>query len=148
MSKLRTRAMNKQQTADQHKLGGCPGYLPCTLPCTEVKTNPLSKTVNPSKTLESQKVDKLPDSNEVFDDELSTEDEANSNPADEISVWLAILSYYIPPVGLVYWLCYRKELPKRAKACGTAALTSFRLLIISIFCSLLYLVLYTISSRT
>ena len=145
MSKLRTMAMNKHQAADKHKLGGCPGYLPCT----EVKTNPLSKTVNPSKTLESQKVDELSDSNEeVFDDELSTEDEANSNPADEISVWLAILSYYIPPVGLVYWLCYRKELPKRAKACGTAALTSFRLLIVSIFCSLLYLILYTIYSRT
>lgn len=48
-----------------------------------------------------------------------------ANQEDKVSAGLCVLSFMIPLVGLVHWLCYRNELPERANACGISALVSW-----------------------
>lgn len=44
---------------------------------------------------------------------------------DKVSVGLVILSVFIPLFGIIYWPVKAKECPKRAKACGIAALITW-----------------------
>lgn len=44
---------------------------------------------------------------------------------DKVSVGLVILSIFIPLFGIIYWPVKAKETPKRAKACGIAALITW-----------------------
>ena len=44
---------------------------------------------------------------------------------DTVSVGLVILSVLIPLFGIIYWPVKAKECPKRAKACGIAAIISW-----------------------
>ena len=44
---------------------------------------------------------------------------------DEVSVGLCILSVLIPLFGIIYWPLKHKETPRKAKACGIAALISW-----------------------
>ncbi len=44
---------------------------------------------------------------------------------DEVSVGLCILSFLIPIFGIIYWVLKYKETPKKAKACGTAAMVAW-----------------------
>ena len=44
---------------------------------------------------------------------------------DQISGGLCVLSVFIPLFGIIYWIAKRKETPKKAKACGIAALISW-----------------------
>ena len=48
---------------------------------------------------------------------------ANTN--DEVSVGLCVLAVLIPLFGIIYWPLKHKETPKKAKACGIAALISW-----------------------
>ena len=50
---------------------------------------------------------------------------AFSGKVDEVSVGLCILSVLIPLFGIIYWPLKRKETPKKAKACGIAAIISW-----------------------
>ncbi len=45
--------------------------------------------------------------------------------ADEISVPLCVLSYFIPLFGIIYWAVKATETPRRAKACGITGLVSW-----------------------
>ena len=44
---------------------------------------------------------------------------------DQVSVGLCILSVFIPLFGVIYWPVKHKETPKKARACGIAALISW-----------------------
>ena len=44
---------------------------------------------------------------------------------DEVSVGLCILAVLIPLFGIIYWPLKHTETPKKAKACGIAALISW-----------------------
>ncbi|MBQ9785013.1 MAG: zinc-ribbon domain-containing protein [Clostridia bacterium] len=44
---------------------------------------------------------------------------------DEISVGLCILSALIPLFGIIYWPVKHKATPKKASACGIAAIVSW-----------------------
>ena len=44
---------------------------------------------------------------------------------DKVSVGLCVLSVFIPLFGIIYWPLKHKETPKKAKACGIAALISW-----------------------
>jgi uncharacterized protein YqgC (DUF456 family) len=52
-------------------------------------------------------------------------------PDDKGSVGFAILSFFIPIVGLILFLVWRKEKPKKAKSAGIGAIIGFVLGIIS-----------------
>lgn len=54
---------------------------------------------------------------------------------DKVSVGLVILSIFIPLFGIIYWAVKAKETPKRAKACGIAALITIGVVV------LLYIIL-------
>lgn len=56
-----------------------------------------------------------------------------ANQEDKVSAWLCIISFLIPVVGFIHWLCNRHELPERANACGIAALVSASLNLIAFF---------------
>ena len=62
---------------------------------------------------------------------------------DSVSVGLVILSILIPLFGIIYWPVKAKETPKRAKACGIAAIISWvvNILLVIIF----YVVIYVIA---
>ena len=44
---------------------------------------------------------------------------------DKVSVGLCILAVLIPLFGIIYWPLKHKETPKKAKACGIAAIISW-----------------------
>ena len=44
---------------------------------------------------------------------------------DEVSIGFVILSVLIPLFGVIYWALKHKETPKKAKACGIAAIISW-----------------------
>ena len=50
---------------------------------------------------------------------------ANSQEDDQVSVGLCILAVLIPLFGVIYWPLKHKETPKKAKACGIAAIISW-----------------------
>ena len=72
--------------------------------------------------------------NEVFDEAvvcpkcgcmISSPTTSNSiNSGDKADVGLCIISALVPFVGLILWLVKRKEEPKKANACGIAALAA------------------------
>ena len=45
--------------------------------------------------------------------------------ADEISVGLCVLAFFIPIFGLIYWAIKRGETPRKANAIGLTALISW-----------------------
>lgn len=55
---------------------------------------------------------------------------------DTVSVWLVILSFFIPLFGLIYLAVHEKEYPDSAKKCGIAAVVSYVLNIVVIVCLL------------
>lgn len=57
-------------------------------------------------------------------------------PEEKANVGLAILSFFIPIVGLVLYLTQKKDKPKTAKACGKCALAST--IIYIIFCIIIF----------
>lgn len=44
---------------------------------------------------------------------------------DKVNGGLCVLSVFIPLFGIIYWAMKYKETPKKAKACGIAALISW-----------------------
>jgi hypothetical protein len=44
---------------------------------------------------------------------------------DKVSVGLVILAIFIPLFGIIYWPCTHKKTPRRARACGIAAIISW-----------------------
>ena len=44
---------------------------------------------------------------------------------DEVSGGLCLLSVLIPLFGIIYWAIKHKDTPKKAKACGVAAIVSW-----------------------
>ena len=51
---------------------------------------------------------------------------ANSNNnSDKSSMGFSILGFFIPLVGLILWLVWKKEFPLKAKSCGIGALIGF-----------------------
>ncbi len=55
--------------------------------------------------------------------------------ADEVSVGLCVLSFFVPLFGVIYWPLKHKETPKKAKACGITALVSWG---VSLLFSIIY----------
>lgn len=51
--------------------------------------------------------------------------------ADEVNIGFVILSVLIPLFGLIYWAINAKTYPKRARACGIAAIIAFALASVS-----------------
>ena len=55
---------------------------------------------------------------------------------DKNNTWLIILSFFIPPIGLLYFLSNRKDLTKQIQRCGIASLVGFAIItmiLLSIF---------------
>ncbi|MEE0991515.1 MAG: zinc ribbon domain-containing protein [Bacteroidales bacterium] len=46
----------------------------------------------------------------------------NTAPNDESSIGFAILSFFVPLVGLILYLCWNNESPKKAKSCAKGAI--------------------------
>jgi len=44
---------------------------------------------------------------------------------DKVSVGLCVLSVFVPLFGIIYWPLKHNETPKKAKACGIAAIISW-----------------------
>ena len=55
---------------------------------------------------------------------------------DEVSVGLCALSALFPIFGLIYWPLKHKETPKKAQACGIAAIISWAVSILIMIASL------------
>ncbi len=49
----------------------------------------------------------------------------SQNPNDAPSTGFAVLGFFIPLVGLILYLMWKDELPKKAKSCGKGALAGF-----------------------
>ena len=65
----------------------------------------------------------------------------NTKPvADEVSVGLCILAFFIPLFGIIYWPIKHKETPKKAKACGITGIVSWG---VSILFSILWSVAFS-----
>jgi uncharacterized membrane protein YhaH (DUF805 family) len=52
------------------------------------------------------------------------------NPNDKSSIGFAILSFFIPLVGLILFLVWKKDTPLKAKSCGIGALIGFVLSVV------------------
>lgn len=44
---------------------------------------------------------------------------------DKVSVGFCILSYFVPIVGIILWIVWHKETPKKARACGITAIIAW-----------------------
>lgn len=65
----------------------------------------------------------------------------NKNPVeDKVSVGLVILAVLIPLFGFIYWPLKHSETPKKARACGIAAIIS---VVVSFVLSILFFVILT-----
>lgn len=62
------------------------------------------------------------------------------NVEDKVSVGLVILAVLIPLFGFIYWPLKHHETPKKARACGIAAIISF---VLSFVLSILFFVILT-----
>lgn len=82
--------------------------------------------------------------NTVNDNHTSNNVIYKENKEDKFSVGFNILSFFIPLVGLILFLVYRKESPKKAKGIGICALIGYILVTILsiIFIILLNLFIY------
>lgn len=56
---------------------------------------------------------------------ISYEDEVVCKTQDKVNVWLLILGFLFPLIGLILFIALRKETPKKANAIGIAALIGF-----------------------
>lgn len=56
---------------------------------------------------------------------------ANAAAADEVNIGFVILSVFIPLFGFIYWAINAKTYPKRARACGIAAIIAVALCTVS-----------------
>ena len=54
-----------------------------------------------------------------------------TNPDDSSSIGFALLGFFIPLVGLILYLAWRKETPLKARSAGTGALIGFMVSILS-----------------
>lgn len=59
--------------------------------------------------------------------------QGNNFDADKVNIWLVILSWFVPIVGLVVFFVKKSSSPKTAKASGICALISFCLNIVVLF---------------
>lgn len=50
---------------------------------------------------------------------------AYNNPADDDNLGWGVLGFFFPLIGLILYLVWNKEYPKRAKMCGKGALIGF-----------------------
>lgn len=57
-----------------------------------------------------------------------------NNPDDESSIGFAILSFFVPIIGLVLYLIWNKEYPKKAKSCLNGLITGVVLYIVGVCC--------------
>lgn len=55
----------------------------------------------------------------------STMQNVSANSNDAPSTGFAVLGFFIPIVGLILYLVWKNESPKKAKSCGKGALTGF-----------------------
>lgn len=77
---------------------------------------------------------------------LNYEDEVVCKTQDKVNVWLVILGFLIPLVGLILFISLKKNTPKKANAIGIAALIGFVLrFIISIF-AVIFVMIVTFAS--
>lgn len=53
---------------------------------------------------------------------------------DESSMGFAILSFFVPVVGLVLYLVWNKEYPKKAKSCLNGLITGVVLYVVAVCC--------------
>lgn len=60
-----------------------------------------------------------------------------NNVADEVSIGLCVLSALIPLFGVIYWPVKHKETPKKAQACGIAAIVAWVLYMAIFYISML-----------
>jgi uncharacterized membrane protein YvbJ len=70
----------------------------------------------------------------------AVEGSAPAKPAEEdkASAGLCVLSVLIPLFGIIYWAVKHKDTPKKAKACGIAAIISWVAgFVLSMFSSIL-----------
>ena len=59
---------------------------------------------------------------------------------DEVSIGLAVLSFFIPLFGIIYWAFKHEESPKKAKVCALAGIASWVLgFVFSMLASILYM---------
>jgi uncharacterized membrane protein YvbJ len=54
------------------------------------------------------------------------------NNGDKSSIGFAILSFFIPLVGLILFLVWKKDTPMKAKSCGKGALIGFILSVVQV----------------
>ena len=57
----------------------------------------------------------------------------NNQIKDKPSIGFAILSFFIPLVGLILFLVWKKDMPIKAKSCGIGALIGFILSFLMLF---------------
>lgn len=68
----------------------------------------------------------------------------NAAPDDESSIGFAILSFFVPLVGLILYLCWNSEKPKRAKSCAKGAIIGFVVsLVLGFVVPLIFMLLFS-----
>ncbi len=67
---------------------------------------------------------------------------SNYNPQNESTIGWAILGFFLPLVGLILYLAWQSEYPKKAKSAGKGALVGF---IFSIASSILSYVIFFVA---
>lgn len=68
----------------------------------------------------------------------------NTAPNDESSIGFAILSFFVPLVGLILYLCWNSEKPKRAKSCAKGAIIGFVVsLVLGFVVPLIFMLLFS-----
>lgn len=72
-------------------------------------------------------------------------DNNNNETNDHSSFGFAILGFFIPIVGLIFFLIYEGKKPKRAKSAGKGALIGF---ITKIVLSIIFVILYVVFSAS
>jgi len=63
---------------------------------------------------------------------------AKNDSNDSVSPGLVVLSILLPIVGIIYWPVKHKETPKRAQACGVAAIVSWAVSFVILYLSQYY----------
>ncbi len=65
---------------------------------------------------------------------------------DGSNIWFAILGFFVPIVGLILYLVYEKERPKRARSAGKGALIGFITnILMSVLCVILAVTVFVMS---
>lgn len=122
----------------------CTGCGEKVTPINSNYINEVQPSINESTSTNPIDLGKSNQGNSNYDN-LNSEDEVVCKTQDKVNVWLVILGFFIPVVGLILFVTLKKNTPKKANAIGIAALVGFVLGIILSVVVIVFIVIMTAS---